>query len=90
MMGVGVAGEKSRALARVQDFLAAFRDEHNFSRQNVDELLSLRVPMPLARPGTWSQFKKVDTKMLKSRRYRKSPSKFVLTGFGERFRIPGA
>jgi hypothetical protein len=87
VMSVGVTGEEAGAIARLQDFLAPFRNEDNLSLQNVDELLRQSVPMPLAGPRSRRQFQQVYAKVLKSCRYRQPTSDLVLTWRGKRFWI---
>jgi hypothetical protein len=60
VVAVRIAGEKGCALSCLQDFLACFRNEHHLSLQNVYELFRLGMPVPLAGPGPWGQFKLID------------------------------
>jgi hypothetical protein len=89
VMSVGVASKEGGAIARAQDFLTPFCNEHNLPLQNVDELLRQSVPMPLTGPGSRCQFQEVYANVLKSCRYRQSTSNFVLTRRGKRFWISG-
>ena len=68
MMSIGIPRKKSSAISRVKDLLAAFGNEHNLSFDDEYELLCLGMPMPLAGPSAWVQFKKVDADLLESRR----------------------
>ena len=90
MMSIGIPGEKGSALSGVQDFLAAFGHQHNFSLQDIYELLRLGVPVPLAGPGLRSQFEQVDADVLEPRRDRQPAPNFILTRCCERFGISGA
>jgi hypothetical protein len=90
MVSIGIPGEKGSALSGMQDFLAAFGHQHNFSLQDIHELLRLGVPVPLAGPGARSQFEQVDADLLESRRDRQPAPNFVLARRCERFRISGA
>ena len=74
----------------MQDLLAAFCNQHNLSLQDVYELLSLGMPMPLAGPGAWGQFKEIDADLLEPRRCGQSMSNLVLTWRSERLWISRA
>jgi len=90
VMSIGIAREESRAISRMQDLLTAFRHQHNFSLQDVDELLRPGMPMPLARPGAGGQFEQVDADVLEPCRYPKPMPNLVLAWPGERLRISRA
>src|ERR1700751_5492832 len=90
MVSIGIPGEKGGALSGVQDFLAAFGHQHNFSLQDIHELLRLGVPVSLAGPGARSQFEEVNADVLESRSDRQPAPNFVLTRRSERFWISGA
>src|SRR5258708_4138961 len=89
-MSVGIAGQEGCALSRVQDLLAPFRHQHDFSFQDIYKLLCLGMPMPLAGPSTRGQFEKVDPDLLEPCRDRQAISKLVLTRRVERLWITRA
>ena len=50
-MAIAGAFWERRAIACVQNRLAAIFDERHFALKQVDELVFMAVPMALARPG---------------------------------------
>ena len=90
VVSVGIAGEKSGAISGPQNLLANVCYQHDLSLQDIDELLRPAMPVPLAGPGAWVQFEKVDANLLEPCGHREPASKLVLTWRVEGFWIPGA
>ena len=89
-MSVGVPREKSGAISGMQDLLTAFGHQHDFSLQDVDELLCPSMPMPLTGPGARGQFKQVDADFLQPCRNPEPMPNLVLARPREWFRISRA
>ena len=83
-MPVAHARRKARAVASDQHFLAVVGHQHQFARQHVDELVLVRVPVPLARPGARGESNEVHAEVRQSGRDSKPVPAAAATGFIER------
>src|SRR5436309_1007496 len=89
-MSVRISWKKSGAISCPEDLLAPFRNQHDFSVQDVDELLCTAMPMPLARPGARGEFEQVNADVLQPRSECEATPKLVLARRSERLRISRA
>src|SRR5262245_39063902 len=60
MMPVRLARWKARSHPRRKGLPPGVSDERHLPLQDIDELILVRVPMPLRRPGAWRQGDKID------------------------------
>ena len=71
-MPVRFAGLEPGGIACMKRLLAIVGRQNDRARQNIDELVTVQMPMPLSRPRAGGQTKKCNPDLVQARRFGKS------------------
>ena len=82
--------EKHDEIAGAQDGFTVVLDQCQFAFEQIDELVLMRMPVPLARPGARFQRDVADSEVGEARRWREPPVPSARDFLVERRRIAGA
>src|ERR1700761_7867004 len=89
-MAVACAFAEGRAVTRAQHGLALVLDQHQLALQHMDELVFVRMRMPLARPVSRRQMHKGDAEISEPARLAEALADAFGAGLVEGRRIAGA